>query len=183
MPGGSQSFRSSSHWRAVCDQSRTYRSAGGRWKRTCPAGTSPAAYPTASEPPMMPRQPKPWVTGRGPGCKGLAAGRGGKRRPGTINRSWEHRWPRGVGGAHPGRVSCARNVETPSGSEFSFGSVGRSQEGRNSSAGQEAQEADAGGRKAAGPGTCGCLSRWLSREPAGCRSWRPGPERGADVGW
>jgi len=35
-------------------------------------------------------------------------------RPDTV-KDWR-RWPRGIGGTHPGRVSCAWNVETPSGS-------------------------------------------------------------------
>jgi hypothetical protein len=45
-------------------------------------------------------------------------------------------------------VSCVRNMETSSGSALpSGGAVGRSQEGQNPRAGQDAQEANAGGRK------------------------------------
>jgi hypothetical protein len=30
-----------------------------------------------------------------------------------VSRSWEHRRCRGIGGAHPGRISCVWNVATP----------------------------------------------------------------------
>jgi hypothetical protein len=34
------------HWRARYEETRTAGSGGGRWKRTCTAGTSPASYLT-----------------------------------------------------------------------------------------------------------------------------------------
>ncbi|GAA4554301.1 hypothetical protein [Amycolatopsis samaneae] len=45
--------------------------------------------------------------------EGLAAEKR-QRRSGMNRRPWEHRWPRGIGGAQSGRVSCKWNVETPS---------------------------------------------------------------------
>jgi hypothetical protein len=36
----------------------------------------------------------------------------------------EHRRPRDIEGTHPGRCSCVRNVETPSGSGLPYGRVG-----------------------------------------------------------
>ena len=51
----------------------------------------------------------------------------------------------------PSRFSCVWNTETPSGSgALSGGPVSRPQGGPSSLAGQDAQEAKAGGRKAAG---------------------------------
>lgn len=76
----------------------------------------------------------------------VEAASGDRRR---IRRSCEHRWPRGLGGAHPGRISCARNVETPSRSGL-VGSGRPIARGANPSAGQDAQEADAGAPKGDG---------------------------------
>ena len=44
------------------------------------------------------------------------------RRPAGSRLGWgEHRRPRGIEGAHPGRSSCVRNAVTPSGSGLRFG--------------------------------------------------------------
>jgi len=43
----------------------------------------------------------------------------------NFRRSCEHRWPRGRGGAHPGRSSRMRNVRTPSGSGMPSGVAGK----------------------------------------------------------
>jgi hypothetical protein len=52
---------------------------------------------------------------------------------------------------NPSRISCVWNTETPTGSGAPPGGpVSRLQGGPNSLAGQDAQEAKAGGRKAAG---------------------------------
>ena len=84
------------------------------------------------------------MTGTGR-CKAAGGGRGIHTRP------CGHRRPRVQRAPGPGRVSRVRNMETPLGSPpSSGGAAGRSQEGRDPRAGQDAQEANAGGRKAAG---------------------------------
>ena len=79
---------------------------------------------TSSEPPLMPRYPEPREMGWRPGCRAWPW-RNGKRRPENFRRSCEHRWPRGRGGAHPGRSSRMRNVRTPSGSGTLSGVAGK----------------------------------------------------------
>src|SRR5260370_1617841 len=72
-----------------------------------------------------------------------AAGRGQRRV------RMEHRWSRGTEGAHSGRISRVRNVETPSWS----GAAGAGRpiaRGAEYQAGQDGREANAGGRKATG---------------------------------
>ena len=59
--------------------------------------------------------------------------RGGRRRARAIGGPCGHRWSRGREGALSGRISCVRNVETPSWSGAASVplAVGRSREGRN----------------------------------------------------
>src|SRR6266487_4835833 len=87
--------------------------------------------------------------GRGAGVQGLAVEMRQAATEGT-NRSCGHRRPRDIGGTLPGWVLRMRNVETPpwSGPGGSGGSTVRKTEllGGN----RMAQEANAGGRKAAG---------------------------------
>jgi hypothetical protein len=47
--------------------------------------------------------------------------RSGRRRTVSRRGLGEHRRPRGIEGAHPGRSSCVRNAVTLSGSEPRFG--------------------------------------------------------------
>ena len=64
----------------------------------------------------------------------------------------EHRRPRDIEGAHPGRSLSVRNVETPSGSARAFGSE-RSADRKESSIpwrAQDDQDANAGSRKETG---------------------------------
>jgi len=49
------------------------------------------------------------------GCRDTAL-RCARRRPMSVVGLGEHRRPRAIEGALPGRVLCVRNVETPSGS-------------------------------------------------------------------
>ena len=51
----------------------------------------------------------------GAGCRDWPLGSGRRRPVSDLGRD-EHRRPRGIEGAHPGRSSCVRNAETPSGS-------------------------------------------------------------------
>ena len=94
--------------------------------------------------------------------------------------------PRSKEGTHPGRVSHVRNTETPTGS----GPLRRSGRPTARNGGifwreQDAQEANAGGRKPTGnhndfaaPPSSRC---WVTGRISGREV--PGPERGADVGW
>lgn len=69
----------------------------------------------------------------------------------TPSRSGEHRRPRGIGGTRPGRISLVWNVTTPleSGDVYVVGKP-TVRKARFSSGRRMAQEANAGGRKAAG---------------------------------
>lgn len=69
----------------------------------------------------------------------------------TLNRPGEHRRPRGIGGTRPGRISFVWNVTTPleSGDIHVVGKP-TVRKARFSSGRRMAQEANAGGRKAAG---------------------------------
>ena len=49
------------------------------------------------------------------GCRDWPLRSGGRGLV-IVARPGEHRRPRGIEGTHPGRCSCVRNVETPSGS-------------------------------------------------------------------
>jgi hypothetical protein len=64
---------------------------------------------------MMPRYARPRMVDAMPGFRDQPL-RGGRRRPESLCRSCEHRRPRGLEGAQPGRFSCAGNVTTPMGS-------------------------------------------------------------------
>src|SRR3954454_10643615 len=93
--------------------------------------------------------------------------------------------PRSKEGTHPGRFSHVRNAETPTESGRFGGPVGQPQGMAESSwREQDAQEANAGGRKPTGNHDArGCSSKWslLGNWPdtrPRCR----GLERGADVG-
>ena len=50
------------------------------------------------------------------GVQGLAAENAAGAGRGVASGRGEHRCPRGTEGTHPGRCSCVRNAETPSGS-------------------------------------------------------------------
>ena len=51
--------------------------------------------------------------------------RSGRRPAGSRLGRGEHRCPRGIEGAHPGRSSCVRNAVTPSGSGHAIGVFGK----------------------------------------------------------
>ena len=94
----------------------------------------------------------------------------------------EHRRPRGIGGTHPGRVSLVRNVATPlgSGHDVPVGSTVR--KAGFPSGRRMAQEANAGGRKAAGNRDVdGRLLRRPSRITGRIRA-AARTRKGADVG-
>ena len=100
---------------------------------------------------MMPRHVWAPPVGCVSGVQGLAAGK--RQAPAGLasRRPGGHRRPRGIGGTHPGRISLVRNVETPSGSGRSCsGRWADREEGRIPRREQDGQEANAGGRKAAG---------------------------------
>jgi len=79
--------------------------------------------------------------------------RDGRRRARVSRGPCEHRWSRGKEGTQSGRISCVRNVETPS---WSAGRRSQPPGGRpiargaEYQAGKDGREANAGGRKAAG---------------------------------
>jgi hypothetical protein len=58
--------------------------------------------------------------GSAAGCKDWPL-RSGRRWPAATTGRDEHRCPRGIEGAHPGRCSCVRNAVTLSGSGHRFG--------------------------------------------------------------
>jgi len=103
-----------------------------------------------SEPLMMPRHRKPrrWDAAAGTRtCRWEAAGDDRK----TLSRSGEHRRPRGIGGTQPGWISLVRNVTTPLGSERNDAPGKPTVRKAGFPSGRRmAQEANAGGRKAAG---------------------------------
>jgi hypothetical protein len=94
--------------------------------------------------------------------------------------------PRSKEGTHPGRISHVRNTGTPTES----GPLLRSGRPTARNGGilwreQDAQEANAGGRKPTGNhNDRGCSSKepLLGNWPDTGQEVRPGPERGADVG-
>jgi hypothetical protein len=63
---------------------------------------------------LMPRHVEPRWWDAGTGCKDWPLG-SSRRRLGMVPSRDEYRRPRGTGGTHPGRISCARNVVTPVG--------------------------------------------------------------------
>ena len=78
--------------------------------------------------------------------------RGGRRRARAIGGPCGHRWSRGREGALSGRISCARNVETPSWSAGGERAAGGRPIARGAEyqAGKDGREANAGGRKETG---------------------------------
>ena len=63
---------------------------------------------------LMPRHVDPRWWDAGTGCKDWPLG-SGRCRLGMVPSRDEYRRPRGTGGTHPGRISCAWNVVTPVG--------------------------------------------------------------------
>src|ERR1035441_7656993 len=63
---------------------------------------------------LMPRHVDPRWWDAGTGSKDWPLG-SGRRRLGMVPSRDEYRRPRGTGGTHPGRISCAWNVVTPVG--------------------------------------------------------------------
>jgi hypothetical protein len=104
-------------WRAwlVMAGCEARREAQGRPFRPGVTGEGKTERVSVSEPVVMPRY------GNSPGrivVVGMTRSgplRIGRRRPRTDLRSYGHRCSRGKAGTRPGRVSCVRNVETPSG--------------------------------------------------------------------
>jgi hypothetical protein len=115
--------------------------------------------------------------GCGSGVQGLAA----EKRQATAGhgiRPGEHRRPRGRGGTHPGRISQARNVETPSGSGRQA-APGKPtvRKAQLPSGNRMTREANAGGRKAAGNRDIkGWPSAGRSRITGRIPGWCPGPK-------
>lgn len=108
--------------------------------------------------------------------------RSGRRRPGAFSRPREHRRLRGIEEAHPGRVSCKWNVETPSGSGATIATGGLTvREAELLGGNRTVQEANAGRSKGhRKPRRKRCTSMRLSgvtgRIPDVCRA-----RKGADV--
>ena len=98
---------------------------------------------------MMPRHMTSRAGMQYRGDKGRAA----VRRQAAVmedTRPCGHRRPRGIEGARPGRISRVRNMETPSGSGARCAGKPTVRRGRIPWREQDAREAKAGGRKAAG---------------------------------
>ena len=118
------------------------------------------------------------MVGRFTGVQGLAVVRRQTAAGGTY-RSWEHRRPRSVEGALPGRVSCQRNVGTPPGSsrdDAAGGPTVRDAEVRGGN--RMVQEANAGEPKGARkPGQDDRVLLRSSRITGRIRDDVPGPER------
>jgi hypothetical protein len=84
------------------------------------------------------------------GCRDVSLRNGGRGLV-SVASPGDHRRPRGLEGALPGRCLCVRNVETPPGSARRW--TGRSADRKERPSPwreQRDQKANAGGRKAAG---------------------------------
>jgi hypothetical protein len=103
----------------------------------------------ASEPPLMSRNREPRKVGCGSGVQDQPLERG-RRWPTDPTPAREHRRSRDIGGAHPGRVWLVRNTTTPLGPGTVTCPCADRKEGGSPSGHRMAQEAKAGGRKAAG---------------------------------
>ena len=104
------------------------------------------------EPLLLLRQAEPRIDGCRAGCRDVPL-RSGRRGLVIVASPGEHRRPRDIEGTHPGRCSCVRNVETPSGSGSSLWGVGRwadREESRIPGWAKDDREANAGSGNAAG---------------------------------
>ncbi len=134
------------------------------------------------EPSLMARQSRAsygWMVVAG--CRDAPL-RSGRRGLVIVASPGEHRRPRGIEGALPGRVLCVRNVETPSGSSLRCGAGwwADREESRSPGRAKDGQEANAGGGNAAGNRDVqiSALLLMVAEQPAGYGSSWPGRESG-----
>ncbi len=115
------------------------------------------------------------------GCRDAPLRSGGRGLV-IVASPGEHRCPRGIEGALPGRVLCVRNVETPSGSGLRCGAGwwADREESRSPGRAKDGQEANAGGGNAAGNRDVqiSALLLMVAEQPAGYGSSWPGRESG-----